>query len=176
MVHRMEWCNDRARYGAVSRILHWLMALLIFVMLLIGWTIDRIPREWKMVSLGIHKSLGIIILVLVIARFGWRLYNAPPPFPKFMARWEKTAAVAVHYLLYGFLLAMPLTGWAMTSAKGRPVVFLGIIQLPGLVDKDRELGKWLEEIHGDLASLLTATVILHAMAALHHYFIKKTMC
>jgi len=169
----MSLRNDRKHYGTVSCLLHWLMAVLIIIMLGLGWSMDIIPKEWKPVWLGTHKSLGIIILALAIARLAWRFYNAPPPLPEFMPRWEKIAAVTVHYLLYGFLLAMPLTGWATTSALGRPVVFLGIMQLPDWVDKDRAFGKLLEEAHGYLGYMLAAVIIPHAMAALYHHFIRK---
>jgi len=173
MSHRISWRNDRINYGAVSRLLHWLMAVLIIVMLCLGWSMDIISKEWKPVWLGTHKSLGIIILALAIARLAWRFYNAPPPLPEFMQRWEKRAAVTVHYLLYALLLAMPITGWATTSAFGRPVVFLGIVQLPDLVAKDRALGKLLEEIHGYLGYVLAVAIAIHAMAALYHHFIMK---
>jgi cytochrome b561 len=169
----LAWRNDLTRYGSVSRLFHWLIATLIVVMLGLGWSMDIIPKEWKPVWLGTHKSLGIIILALATARLGWRLYNPPPPFPKELQRWEQIAAMTAHWLLYGFLFAMPLTGWAMTSAKGKPIMFLGMVQLPDFIAPDRALGKWLEEIHGDLAYLLAATIFLHAAAALHHHFIRK---
>ena len=168
-----QWRNNTKVYGTTSRLLHWLIAALILMMLGLGWNMDIIPKEWKPVWLGIHKSLGIIILLLAVVRLSWRVYCPPPPLPSDMHRMEQFAAVAVHWLLYGFLFAMPLTGWAMTSAKGKPIIFLGILQLPDFVIADKAFGKWLEELHGDLAYLLAATIFLHAAAALCHYFIRK---
>jgi cytochrome b561 len=171
--HPSQWRNDSMYYGSISRLLHWLIAALIVIMLCLGWSMDIIPKNWKPIALGIHKSTGIIILALAFLRLAWRLYNSPPPLPTSMPRWESVTAVATHWLLYGFLFAMPLTGWAMTSAKGKPIVFLGVSQLPDFVAPDLPLGKWLEEIHGDLAYVLAATIFLHIIAALYHNFIIK---
>ena len=131
------------------------------------------PKDWKHSALGIHKSLGIIILALAVLRLGWRLYNPAPPSPKEMHRWEQIAAASAHWLLYGFLFAMPMTGWAMTSAKGKTILFFGMVQLPDFVPTDRAFGELLEEIHGTLAYLLASMIILHAVAALYHHFIRK---
>jgi cytochrome b561 len=111
--------------------------------------------------------------MLAVVRLAWRFYNAPPPLPEFMERWEKITALTVHYLLYGLLLVMPITGWATTSAKGKPVVFLGIVQLPDFVAEDRAFGKQLEEIHGCLGYVLATLITLHVLAALYHHFIKR---
>ena len=174
MIERMTLPEEEtSRYGTVSRILHWLIALLIFIMLFLGWTMDTIPKDWKLLWLGTHKSLGIIILTLAIIRLVWRLYNSPPPLPGEISLWERTVAKATHWSLYGFLFAMPLSGWATTSAKGKPIVFLGIMQLPDFVAADKAFGKWLEEVHGYLAYMLATTIFLHAAAALFHHFIKK---
>ena len=173
MSQRMLWRNDHMRYGTVSRLLHWLMAVFIIIMLCLGWSMDIIPKEWKPVALGIHKSLGIIILALAIVRLAWRFYNSPAPLPKSMSCCEEIAAVTVHWVLYGLLFVMPLTGWAATSAFGRPIMFLGVVQLPDWVAKDHALGKFLEEMHGYFAYLLAGVITLHIMAALYHNFIKK---
>lgn len=167
------WRNNSKRYGNISRLLHWVIAIFIFTMLGLGWAMDIIPKEWKPTAMGIHKSLGILILALVIMRLCWRFYNAPPPLPSSVQHWEKKISIFAHYLLYGLLLAMPLTGWAMSSAFGKPVMFLGLFPLPELISMDRELGKNLKEMHDTFAYLLAGVIFLHIGAAFYHHFIRK---
>ncbi len=165
--------GDAVNYGRVARLLHWLIAALVFIMLAIGWCMDLFPKEWKTSALGIHKSIGILILLLATIRLIWRLRHHAPQLPAAMPAWEIRAALSAHYLLYALLFAMPLTGWAMTSAKGRPAMFLGVIPLPDLVAPDKALGHNLESLHGYLAYALAALIAFHAAAALYHHYILK---
>ena len=167
------WRNSNVHYGNISRTLHWLMVVLILFMLCLGWSLDLIPKEWKPVAMSVHKSLGISTFLLVIFRLVWRWNNAQPQLPQSLPSWQKIISVGIHYLLYMLLLAMPLSGWAMSSAFSKPLMFLGILQLPDLVPVDRELGKSFKELHDTLGYLLAATITLHAAAAFYHHFIRK---
>lgn len=128
------------------------------------------PLKLKLYSW--HKWAGVTIFMLVALRIIWRIGHKPPaPVP--MPRWQALAAEAVHYLLYGLLVAIPLSGWLMSSAKGFQTVWFGILPLPDLVGKNKELGDVLHEAH----ELLNYTMLLlfgvHLVAALKHQFIDK---
>jgi cytochrome b561 len=119
-----------------------------------------------------HKWAGITLLLLAVARLGWRLTHQPPadvPMPA----WQARSAHAIHGLMYALFFAIPLVGWAMTSAKGYPVVWFGVLPLPDWVPKDKALGDLLEDVHGVLAWSLAALVVAHVAAALKHQFIDK---
>jgi cytochrome b561 len=93
--------------------------------------------------------------------------------PDTMQRWEKIAAASVHYLLYALIFAIPLSGWLMSSAKGFQTVWFGILPLPDLIGKDKEVGDVLQEVHEVLNFLLLGSVIAHTGAALKHHFIER---
>jgi cytochrome b561 len=120
-----------------------------------------------------HKWIGITVLLLAGVRVVWRLTHRPPPLPDSVVRWQRQASAVVHGLLYVLILAIPLSGWLMSSAKGFPVVWFGVLPLPDLVGKSRELGELLEEVHEWLNYTLLALVILHVAAALKHHFIER---
>ena len=119
--------NTDASYGVISKILHWLIAILIIGMLVLGFYIVSLPESGfsksKIKLIFIHKELGLIILMLAILRFGWRLGNIVPALPNHMSYWQKLAADTMHKLLYAYLFALPLTGWLMSCAGGYPVFF-----------------------------------------------------
>ena len=107
------------RYTAVAIALHWAIALLIIGMIAVGWIMDAMPGgpgSPKIAIIQIHKSVGITILLLTIARIIWRIMNPPPAEPP-MPKWQSLLASGVHILLYVLMLAMPLTGWIMASAE-----------------------------------------------------------
>jgi cytochrome b561 len=167
----MHWRNTQERYGAVAKTLHWLMAIGILGMVLMGLSFDALPggqRAW----MGLHKSLGITILGLALLRLLWRFANPVPKLPPDMRWWEKAGAHASHYALYGLMIGMPLLGWAMSSAAGYPSLVWGV-EIPPLVERDkalRELTNWLHLL-GGWAILVVAAV--HASAALYHHFVRK---
>jgi cytochrome b561 len=103
----------------------------------------------------------------------WRLTHTPPPLPESMAGWQRRASAVVHGLLYLLILAIPLSGWLMSSAKGFPVVWFGVLPLPDLIGKDKALGDLLAGVHQALNFTLLGLVILHVGAALQHHFIER---
>lgn len=126
----------------------------------------------KLQLISYHKWLGVTIFLLTVARLAWRATHTPPPLPETIPRWQQRAAYGLHLLLYVLLLVIPLTGWAMSSAKGFPVVYLGLVQLPDLVGKDKMLGELLTTVHQMLNFGLLALVGMHIAAALKHHFIE----
>jgi cytochrome b561 len=153
--------------------LHWLIAGLIPAALLMGWTMtDMEISPAKLKLYNYHKWVGVTVLLLALLRLGWRFTHRPPALEP-MPRWQRISAHTGHALLYGLMLAVPLSGWAYSNASGYPVVYLGRIPLPDLVDRDKVLAAQLVEVHGTMAVLLAVTAALHVLAALEHHFIRK---
>lgn len=166
--------NTQDTYGSVAKWLHWIIALLIIGMLALGIYMADLPiNPLKHKLYGWHKQVGILILMLVGVRVVWRLVSVDPTLPPHMAAWEKFAAKAMHYLLYIFMFAMPLTGWAMSSAAGFPASFFGLFVMPDLVAPNEALAKLLGETHEILGYSLIVLIVGHAGAALKHHFIDK---
>lgn len=160
------------RFPVFSRILHWLMAVLVVAMLFIGAGMVASLGDYHWL-LTVHRPLGLAILVLVAIRLVNRLLNPPPSLPARMPRWQRAAAKASHWLLYALMFALPLVGWAMLSAARYPVVAWGAFVLPPLLPHDAALFAVLRELHRILAYLLFATFIAHLGAALLHALIRR---
>jgi cytochrome b561 len=118
-----------------------------------------------------HKWIGITVLVLAVIRLIWRVTHTPPALPDSIAKLQQIASNIVHGVLYVLLFAVPVSGWLMSSAKGFKTVLFGILPLPDLVGKDKELGKLLELVHQSLNYILLLLVVLHVAALIKHRFI-----
>jgi cytochrome b561 len=157
-------------FPLTSRILHWIMAVLILAMLFIGVAmVSSLSDYHRLVS--IHKPIGILILVLAALRLVNRLIFPPPPLPSGMPVPLRVAAEASHWLLYALMFAQPLVGWAMLSAAGYPIALIGAFHLPPIVPHDMALYSFLRPLHSVLAFALFATFLLHLAAALTHALI-----
>ena len=162
------------RYSTPAVVLHWLMALLIFVAFPLGVYMHELPLSPDKLKLySYHKWIGITILMLASVRVMWRLTHTPPPLTTDMVHWQRRASQVVHGLLYLLILAIPLSGWLMSSAKGFQTVWFGVLPLPDLLGKDKALGDLLAEVHQVLNFTLLALVILHVGAALKHHFLDR---
>ena len=162
------------RYTTTAIVLHWLVALLIFVGFPLGVYMHELPLSpTKLQLYSYHKWIGITVLLLAGLRVAWRLTHRPPPLSDSVVRWQRQASAVVHGLLYVLILAIPLSGWLMSSAKGFPVVWFGVLPLPDLIGKDKALGELLAGVHQALNFTLLGLVILHVAAALKHHFIER---
>lgn len=160
------------RFALVSRLLHWLMAVMVIAMLFIGiGMVASVSRYATLVA--IHRPLGIAILLLVAVRLVNRWLNPPPPLPDTIPPLQRTAATASHYALYALMFMLPLVGWAMLSAAPHPVVVAWGLQLPPLLSPDAFTYAWLRRLHTCLALILFATVVAHLGAALLHALIRR---
>lgn len=168
-----SWRNSPINYGAISRSLHWLMALLVFVMLGLGWGRNFAPGPWKPVMMQAHTGTGISLLFLLAMRIFWRLYNRPPRLIESLSPAAKLAAHAMHWVLYIMLFMMPFSGWIMVSAMGRQPSFFGLFDLPPLVRKTPSLVPLLKEFHSFMAYGFSALIIMHMAAALLHHFVYR---
>ncbi|HAJ04102.1 MAG TPA: cytochrome b, partial [Brevundimonas sp.] len=115
--------EPRNRYSQVSLILHWLIAVLVIGQIALIMLNDATEGgPW----MGLHKSVGLSILVLTLVRLGWRIANPAIPLPAEMPRWQRLLARATHVLFYVVLIGMPLGGWAASSAAGRDIAWFGL--------------------------------------------------
>ncbi len=162
-----------ARYSRPAIVLHWLLALMIFIAFCVGVYMADLPVSPQRLKLySYHKWAGVTILALSALRLVWRLTHRPPPDVA-MPAWQARAAHATHLALYLLFFAVPLVGWAYTSAAGFPVVWFGVLPLPDFVPVDKVLAKAIKPWHESLAWLMALLVLLHIAAALKHQFVDR---
>jgi len=160
-----------ARYTLSAQALHWLIALLIFGLFPLGLYMSDLPLSVLKIELyAWHKWFGISVLVLVVLRILWRLTHRPPPLPDTIPRWQQATAGLMHELLYLLMLFIPLTGWALSSAAGVPVVWWGLWRLPSLLPANKDTAHLLALVHATLNYTLAALVAVHVAAAIKHQF------
>ncbi|HEY2008157.1 MAG TPA: cytochrome b/b6 domain-containing protein [Rhizomicrobium sp.] len=159
-------------FAATSRLLHWLMALLILAMLFIGIAMVASLADYHYL-VALHRPLGILILLLVAIRLVNRLIFPPPPLPDGMPGILRIAAHASHWVLYGLMVALPLVGWGMLSAAGYPIVLIGSWHLPAILPHNVGVYSFLRPLHTILAYALFLTFLAHLGAALLHALIFK---
>jgi cytochrome b561 len=160
-----------ARYSRIAVWLHWVIALLIVVNLLLGFFHEDFDKPVSAAMMSVHKASGLTILVLSLARLGWRLAHRPPPFDAAMKAWEKGVARLVHWLFYLLLVALPLTGWTIVSTRGRATSWFGLFDVAALpVARSDGLHEFFEETHKFLAYGILVLLALHVGGALKHHF------
>ena len=165
--------HDAARYHPVAMALHWLLAFMILGSLGVGLYMTGLPFSPVRLKLyNWHKWAGMTILALSALRLLWRLAHRPPAEPPLPA-WQRRAARGTHVALYTLFFAVPMAGWAYSSAAGFPVVWFGVLPLPDFVAPDRTLSDALKLLHRGLAYALGALVVLHVAAALKHHFVDR---
>jgi cytochrome b561 len=170
----MSQLNISNRYTKTAIGLHWLMAVLLISLFAVGLYMHELPLSpSKLQIYAWHKWAGVTAFILVIFRLGWRFTHRPPVLPFNMPRLAENMAHTGHALLYLLMIAIPLSGWLMSSAKGFQTVYFGVIPIPDLLAKNRELGKLLGDVHELLNFSLMGLVILHVLAAIKHHLIDK---
>lgn len=170
----MNWKNTANRYGAISIAIHWLM-LLLFIAVYATIELRGLypkgsdPREalktW-------HFMLGMLVFVLVWPRLAVRLSGLAPLIQPEPVYWQELSAKLMHLALYALMIAMPLSGWLLLSASGKPIPFFGM-QLPALIGENKDLAKLIKEIHETAGTAGYFLIGLHALAALYHHYIKR---
>jgi cytochrome b561 len=154
--------------------LHWMIALIIFCSFPVGLYMVGMPLSPAKLKLySYHKWAGITVFLLAVLRVVWRMRHAAPPLPATVPAWQRHLAGATHLLLYLYVLAIPLTGWLMSSALGFQTVYFGVLPLPDLLEKDKVLGEQLKFVHMYLNYTLAAFVLAHVAAALKHHLIDR---
>ena len=162
------------RYARPAIALHWLMACLIIALYFVGISISDIPvGPDRILVVTWHKWIGVCVVLLWFMRVAARLTHTPPPLPANSPAWQNTLAHGVHIALYVLMIAIPVSGWLMSSAKGFTTTFFGLFDLPNLIERDKTTAATLKEVHGLLANLLMVLVVAHIGAALKHQLIDK---
>ena len=165
-------------YGAVARTFHWVTVLAVFTMLPLGLAMTYRGKTLNIFDsttdglYSAHKLIGFLLLWLTAGRLIYRLVHGAPPDEPSLSWWQKAGSHLVHWLLYGFLLVVPLLGWLGVSLFPARTVF-GLFDLPALAAPDQEAANRVLGIHGKLALTLGGIAALHILAALYHRFIRR---
>ena len=162
------------RYTGVAIALHWLIAFAILGTFLLGQYMTNLqlsPAKLKLYSY--HKWIGVTIFLLMLMRIAWRLAHRPPLPPASMPAWQHSAASIAHFFLYALTLAIPVSGWLMSSASGFQVVYLGVIPIPDLLAKSKDAAQELKQLHEALNWLMVLVVAMHVAAALKHHLMDR---
>jgi cytochrome b561 len=166
----------RNRYDRVAMSLHWLMAVTIIALLVLGFFMTGLkpgsPLQFKLYQL--HKSVGVLVFLLALVRLSWRLGHRPPPLPGGMSPVERLLAHTGHWTLYALMLGLPLAGWVVvsTSPYNIPTIVFGLVGLPHL-PLPRDLNALAKGTHMIGGWLLVITLTGHVAAALRHHFVAR---
>jgi cytochrome b561 len=167
----MQWRNTSHSYGSVAKFLHWAIVVLIIAQYVVIEAAEDLPRGLEKLELvSRHKSVGMLVLLLALARILWKLASRGQPGPVPMPRGQRIAAAAGHGMLYLLILAQPITGWMMSSAANYPVTLFGWFQFPALLAPSESVHEALEETHEVLFTVLVVVAVIHVIAALYHHF------
>ena len=172
----MSMTDSTGRYSRGAVILHWLIALMIIGNFLGALLSEDLPRDQKIVVMGYHKATGILILLLSIARLGWRITHRPPPLAETLKVWEAALTRVTHTLFYFLMIAVPMAGWGLHSAarEGAPISMFGLFNFPALpVAWDKATRDVLHDLHELTATAMLVLFVLHVGAALKHQFIDR---
>lgn len=169
------WRNTREGWGWLSIILHWLVALAVVGMFGFGLWMTELDyyHPWYHKGPDLHRSIGVLLFIVVGLRLIWRLLNPLPRPEPGLRRWEVIASTLVHWLLYLLLFATMTAGYLMSTAKGDPVSVFGWFELPATVTSLPEQEDLAGEVHEWLAWSIIVLASLHALAALKHHFIDR---
>lgn len=171
----MAFKNSKSQYGTVSKLFHWSIVLLILVQYyLVYWKKWVLPEKSAIANFyigGLHKSIGVVFLLLAIFAVTWHVNNPKPAYPPQMPKWEKQSALLVQGVLYLTFFAMPLSGLIMSTAAGYPPSFFGLFQFPQFIPKNLLVSHFFFNVHEITGYIIIALVIMHVAAALKHHFI-----
>lgn len=162
--------NTADRYGLVSRALHWLMALSIISLLIVGLWMEGLEDDvsYKMTVYNLHKATGFLMLLLVVVRVAWLAYSPAPALQEAVKPLDKRLAKAGKHMLYMLMVAVPLSGLLMSNYFGYPVNFYGLFDVPLLVAKNEDFGGAFHQLHGLFAYIMIAVLSLHIAGVIKH--------
>lgn len=163
-----------SKYSTTSKLFHWIIALLVFIMLIVGFSFNNIPPETRGTAYMLHKSTGITILFLMILRLIWIHKSGKPPLPKKVPLWERVFSRMIQYGFYILLILMPLSGWIRSVAADKVPVYFGLFKanLPW-VGVNQNLSESMANVHLIIAWIIVVFITLHVLGALKHHFIDK---
>lgn len=171
----MRWKNTPTRFGSVSIMLHWLVAIALYGMFALGlWMVTLgYYDSWYHPAPELHKSIGITLFAVMVLRVIWRFISPPPkPLSSYSAL-TRVSAVAVHLLLYGILFAIFISGYLISTADGKPIEVFGVLSVPATLEGFGEQADLAGDIHLWLAWSVVILSALHGLAALKHHFVDR---
>jgi cytochrome b561 len=165
--------TNRLQYGTTAKVFHWLVLALLLVQYPIGWLMPDIHRGMTPgAAMTFHVSIGIVILLLIVLRFAWRLAHPVAPESS-LPPWQRLSSEVVHWLLYALVLATTVTGWLFASFRGWSMSFFYLAPLPMLASENAAAGKAFDGLHQAMEWTLLAAIGIHVAAALVHIFIYR---
>jgi len=167
--------NTTESFGLLTKLFHWLIAISIIGLIWLGWYMVDLTYydKWYNKSLHWHKSLGMLVLGVILLKIAWQLYSPIPDTTKHLKAWEKMAANIMHRLLLVIMVLIPVTGYLISTSNGKVVDIFGWFEIPALVSKNRELRDLAIDLHYYLAYGTVVLLLGHIGAALKHQFIDK---
>src|SRR6202158_2364325 len=139
--------TDRLQYGTTAKVFHWLIVALLFVQYLIGWLMPDIHRGMKPgAAMTFHVSLGLLVLILIVLRFAWRLIRPVAPESS-LSPWQRLSSEALHWLLYALVLATTVTGWLFASFRGWSMFLFYLVPMPMLAADNAAAGRTINGLH-----------------------------
>jgi cytochrome b561 len=170
----MKEPDGAPRYGAVARLLHWVIAAMVIVQIPAGIAMTSEPLAAAADPLFVlHKGMGSVLLVLVVARIAWRLTHRPPPFPDYMSAREQQMATGGHVALYALLLVMTVSGYVRTVGDDFPIELLDALGIPPLIPSMPELAAIMLVVHQFTVIALVGMVAGHVAMVLRHQLIDR---
>jgi cytochrome b561 len=165
--------TDRLQYGTTAKMFHWLIVALLVVQYAIGWLMPDIHRgQQPGAAMTFHVSFGLLILVLIVLRFFWRLTHPVAPESSLPA-WQRLSSEAVHWLLYVAVLAATISGWLFASFRGWSMSFFYLVPMPMLASDNAAAGKAIDGLHQAMEWALLILIGIHVVAALAHLFVYR---
>jgi len=166
--------NSATEYGSFSKVLHWLMAGIILTLIFVGIYMADLPTDtaeqkiYAFKFFNLHKSFGVLVLILIVVRLIWMRISPAPELPSAFAAKEKIVVKALQGLLYLMMFVVPLSGYLMSNAGGHPINFFGMGELPALVGESKSLGGFAHEMHEITGWAILILIVLHMAGAIKH--------
>ncbi len=167
--------NSSSHYGLVSVVLHWLVALTVFGLFAVGfWMVDlSYYSQWYRTAPHWHKSVGILLAIVMLLRMLWRFISPPPKALASHKTWEKKTSVVVQFCLYLGILLLVLSGYLISTEDGRPIAVFDWFDVPALGALFSRQADIAGAVHEYAAYSLITLAVLHGLAALKHHFVDK---
>jgi cytochrome b561 len=161
-------------YSVTARTLHWITAALVLILLPLGLVIaNKWGGPWQDQLYNLHRSIGTLIIPVILVRLGYRLTHKPLPLSDEIPPVQRHAAHATHWTLYTLLVIQPFVGWAASAAYPAPVIVFGLFDLPMIVGPNRALSDQLVIVHRSIALVIALLVTVHIAAALYHHYARR---
>lgn len=171
----MRLTNSATHYGLASKLFHWVIALSIIGLIWLGWYMVDLTYfdKWYNQSLALHKALGMLVLGLALGLFVWKIVSPSPAAVASIPSWQRFAAHAMHHVLLLLMVAIPVSGYLISTSAGKPVSIFGLIDVPALFAKNDEVRDFAIELHFYIGYGIGILALGHAGAAIKHQLIDR---